>query len=151
MRRSPIPRFPCFHSQILQRHLFVFLKQPCSESKQKWVTVCWYDRRMVYSWSKPQCEIFSNLQGSTLCNKKKALPQTIWSIGRLLTFISCSMIYTCDLLLWQSLCLGMRDYETLAQAVGGRWYRIFVEVWLVILMIGTLISSVVQVTTFFRY
>ena len=40
----------------------------------------------------------------------------------------CSMIYTCDLLLWQSHRLGTRDYETLSQAIGGRPYRIFTEV-----------------------
>ena len=38
------------------------------------------------------------------------------------------MIYTSDLLVWQSYCLGVRDYETLSQAVGGKWYRIFTEV-----------------------
>ncbi len=38
------------------------------------------------------------------------------------------MIYTCDLLLWQSHRLGTRDYETLSQAIGGKWYRIFTEV-----------------------
>jgi len=55
------------------------------------------------------------------------------------------MIYTSDLLVWQSYCLGVRDYETLSQAVGGKWCRIFTEVWLIILMVGTLLGSIVQV------
>ena len=40
------------------------------------------------------------------------------------------MIYTCELLLWQCHKFGTRDYETLSQAVGGKWYRIFTEVGL---------------------
>lgn len=54
------------------------------------------------------------------------------------------MVYTCDMLLWQAHALRVRDYETLAQACGGKWWRIFTEVWLVILMLGTLLGSVVQ-------
>lgn len=60
------------------------------------------------------------------------------------------MVYTCDLLLWQAYSLRVRDYETLSQAVGGKWYRIFTEVWLVILMIGTLLGSIVQVRAYLQ-
>ncbi|CAL8465153.1 g4688 [Coccomyxa elongata] len=58
--------------------------------------------------------------------------------------VAAATIYTVELLMSQATATGMHDYETLSLAVGGFWYKLFVEICIVILFLGSIIGGIVQ-------
>lgn len=58
--------------------------------------------------------------------------------------VAAATIYTVELLMAQASATGMHDYGTLSKAVGGYWYKLFTEVCIVIMFIGSIVGGVVQ-------
>ncbi|EFJ19224.1 hypothetical protein SELMODRAFT_444299 [Selaginella moellendorffii] len=54
--------------------------------------------------------------------------------------------YTCDLLLRQAYCTGALNYESLAFHIGGKWWKLATEISIVVLLIGTIIGNIQQVS-----
>ncbi|XP_057861373.1 uncharacterized protein LOC131069823 isoform X2 [Cryptomeria japonica] len=62
----------------------------------------------------------------------------------IMILVSFANDFTCGLLLRQSDALGAHDYESLALAVGGRFYKHFTDFSIIILLFGSLLGSIQQ-------
>ncbi|CAL5226106.1 g8923 [Coccomyxa viridis] len=58
--------------------------------------------------------------------------------------VAMATIYTVELLIAQATVTGMRDYGALSKAIGGYWYKLFTEICIVIMFLGSIIGGLVQ-------
>lgn len=69
----------------------------------------------------------------------------------MITFVALSNVYTCRLLLRGATSTGASDYEQLAFAIGGFWARLWSEIWIVLLLVGTNIGAIIQMGESFGF
>ncbi|PSC70040.1 Amino acid transporter isoform A [Micractinium conductrix] len=69
----------------------------------------------------------------------------------MIVFVALSNVFTCKLLLQGAVATGAADYEQLAHNVGGRWLRLWSEVWVVVLLVGTNIGAIIQMGEAFGF
>lgn len=69
----------------------------------------------------------------------------------IITGIALANVFTCRLLLRGAVSTGASDYEQLAFAVGGFWVRLWTEIWIVALLVGTNIGAIIQMGEAFGF
>lgn len=62
----------------------------------------------------------------------------------MLLIVAAANTYTCDILLHAARITGARDYEGLAFAVGGKPFRATVEAFVLLLLYGSMVGTLVQ-------
>lgn len=69
----------------------------------------------------------------------------------LVVLVGVANAFTSDMLCWQAYYVGRMDFEQLGQAIGGRWWRFVVELFVFILLLGVMISVIQQVGEVWAY
>lgn len=69
----------------------------------------------------------------------------------LVVIVGLANAFTSDMLCWQAYYVGRMDFEQLGQAIGGRWWRFVVELFVFILLFGVMISVIQQVGEVWAY
>eukprot|EP00884_Botryococcus_braunii_P008338 jgi/Botrbrau1/17505/Bobra.0054s0081.1 len=78
------------------------------------------------------------------------LPESFISTGVIantcvMIVVAAGTLYTAELLLHQAYMTGQSDLETLCLVVGGKWWKKFTEISILVLLIGSIVGAVVMV------